>query len=71
MFGEMRRGITVLKMRGSKHDKDIYEFTIDGSGKHISKPFRNIIGILSGNPVHVASGEIERLSSLFQEEESA
>src|SRR4029077_17614392 len=31
MFGEMKRGITVLKMRGSIHDKDIREFTIDQS----------------------------------------
>jgi hypothetical protein len=67
MCGEMRRGFTLLKMRGSKHDKDIYEFTIDGSEKDVSKPFRNIVGIWSGNPVHVASGEIERMSGLLQE----
>ena len=30
MLGEMRRGLAVLKMRGSTHDKDIREFTIDG-----------------------------------------
>jgi circadian clock protein KaiC len=29
MYGEMRRGITVLKMRGSMHDKDIREFAIE------------------------------------------
>src|SRR5205823_2964342 len=32
LFGEMRRGITVLKMRGSMHDKDIREVTIDNRG---------------------------------------
>jgi len=32
MYGEMRRGITVLKMRGSMHDKDIREFSIDHQG---------------------------------------
>jgi circadian clock protein KaiC len=68
MFGEMHRGITVLKMRGSKHDKDIREVTIDGNGMHIGKPFRNISGILSGNIVHLAPGEIERMSELFKEE---
>lgn len=68
MFGEMRRGITVLKMRGSMHDKDIREYSIDGQGMHVGKPFRNITGILSGQTVHrVAPEEMERIGSLFQE----
>lgn len=50
MNGSMRRGLTVLKMRGSLHDKDILEFTIDGAGMHLGKPFRDVTGILSGNP---------------------
>jgi circadian clock protein KaiC len=53
LYGEMRRGLTVLKMRGSMHDKQIREFTIDGDGMHIGKPFRNVYGILTGNLVHV------------------
>jgi len=65
IFGEMRRGLTVLKMRGSQHDKDIKEFTIDGGGLHIGKPFRNVAGILAGNPVHVTSDEIERIGGMF------
>jgi circadian clock protein KaiC len=69
MYGEMRRGLTVLKMRGSRHDKDIREFTIDGSGMHIGKPFRNVGGILAGNPVQVTPTELERLGGLFQDEE--
>ncbi|MFY7934449.1 MAG: circadian clock protein KaiC, partial [Microcystis aeruginosa] len=47
MYGEMRRGITVLKMRGSMHDKDIREFSIDHQGMHIGQPFRNVTGILA------------------------
>ena len=43
-------------MRGSRHDKDIREFIIDGKGMHIGKPFRNMTGILSGNPVQVTQG---------------
>jgi circadian clock protein KaiC len=69
IYGEMRRGITVLKMRGSMHDKEIREFMIDGGGMHIGKPFRNISGILSGNFVHVAPAEIDRINSLFTEDE--
>ena len=48
MHGQMRRGLTVLKMRGSLHDKEIREFTIDGQGMHIGEPFREVYGILSG-----------------------
>lgn len=65
MNGEMRRGLTVLKMRGSGHDKQIREFTIDGSGMHIGEPFRNVMGILSGFPRQFAEGEIDRLGGLF------
>ena len=68
MCGEMRRGVTVLKMRGSMHDKDIREFTIDGRGMHVGKPFRNIAGILSGRFTYLAPGEIERMEGLFKDE---
>jgi circadian clock protein KaiC len=68
MYGEMRRGLTVLKMRGSMHDKDIREFAIDGKGMHIRKPLRNVTGILSGNPQHITTGEIDRLNNLFKGE---
>lgn len=65
-FGEMRRGLTVLKMRGSKHDKEIRELSIDGAGMHIGEPFRDIAGIISGNPHQVFRSEADRLGSLFR-----
>ena len=68
IYGEMRRGLTVLKMRGSAHDKNIREFVIDNQGMHVGKPFRNITGILSGNIVYVSPTEDERLSNMFQED---
>jgi circadian clock protein KaiC len=68
MYGEMRRGLTVLKMRGSMHDKDIREFTIDATGMHIGSPFRNVTGILTGHPTYVEPSEIERMGSLFSPE---
>lgn len=68
LFGEMRRGLTVLKMRGSMHDKDIRECTIDGQGMHIGKPFRDISGILSGNITHVPRHEVERLNDMFRDD---
>ena len=66
IYGEIRRGLAVLKMRGSGHEKNIREFIIDGDGMHIGKAFRGISGILSGNPVQAAGSEIERLNELFQ-----
>lgn len=35
----MHRGLMVLKMRGSEHDKQIRRFTIDGRGMHLGRPF--------------------------------
>jgi circadian clock protein KaiC len=69
-FGEMRRGLTVLKMRGSPHDKDIREFTIDGTGMHVGRAFRNVSGIISGIPTqaNIPPEEIERLRTMFNEE---
>jgi len=67
MFGEMHRGLTVLKMRGSKHDKDIREFTIDGEGMHIGKAFHNVSGILAGALTHIPPGEMERIGGMFQD----
>jgi len=69
LYGEMRRGLTVLKMRGSPHDKEIREFLIDSMGMHIGNAFRNVTGILAGNPRQVPPGEIERLSTMFPEDE--
>ncbi|MEJ2199612.1 MAG: circadian clock protein KaiC [Desulfuromonadaceae bacterium] len=68
MYGDVRRGITVLKMRGSRHDKDIREFTIDDQGMHIGKAFRGVSGILAGAPVQTTASEIERLNELFKGE---
>jgi circadian clock protein KaiC len=55
-YGAMRRGLAVLKMRGSAHDHDIREYTIDGRGMHIGAPFRDVSGVLSGNPTFLAGG---------------
>lgn len=65
-YGEMRRGITVLKMRGSKHEKEIREFVIDNKGMHIEKTFRDISGIISGYPYQaIIKNEADRLDNLF------
>jgi circadian clock protein KaiC len=67
MFGEMKRGLTVLKMRGSIHDKRIRELTIDEKGMHLVRPFRNVTGILAGSPMYVSPADLERAWSHFDE----
>ncbi|CAA9212758.1 MAG: Circadian clock protein KaiC [uncultured Chloroflexi bacterium] len=65
LFGEMRRGLTVLKMRGSMHDKEIREFTIDQQGMHVGNAFRDVSGILSGYPTRIVTNEVDRIGGLF------
>ena len=47
---EMRKAISVLKMRGSKHDKEIRELEIGDRGIEVKLPFSNYSGIMSGTP---------------------
>src|SRR4051794_6269172 len=51
--GQVRRGLTVLKMRGSSHDHEIREYRIGQDGLEVLEPFRNLGGILRGDVVDV------------------
>ena len=57
--GRVRRSVSVLKMRGSSHDVDIREYTIDGKGLHVGDPFTDVSGILAGHPVAVVTSDEE------------
>lgn len=48
---QIHRGVAVLKMRGSRHDTRIREFTVDGQGMHVGPPFLQAGGILTGSGV--------------------
>jgi len=67
LFGEMRRGLTILKMRGSEHEKRIREFTIDNQGMHIGQPFHDVSGIISGYPSCGSPLEAEKIENILQE----
>ncbi|KUP90564.1 circadian clock protein KaiC [Tritonibacter horizontis] len=71
LFGEMRRGLAVLKMRGSQHDKEIREYTIGNDGMTILGQFLGVNGILSGVPVVSVVGEKDRLTSMFSDANGA
>ena len=46
----LRRGISVLKMRGRDHDKAVREFEITADGLHILGGFGDWVSVLSGQP---------------------
>jgi circadian clock protein KaiC len=63
-FGEMRRCINILKMRGTMHEKNIREYIIDNQGMHIGNPFKKITGILAGNTMYSNIEEIDCIDDL-------
>jgi circadian clock protein KaiC len=46
---EIRRALTVLKMRGSAHDKSVREFVISSDGIRIERPISQLRGFLTGD----------------------
>ncbi|WDE09700.1 circadian clock protein KaiC [Thalassomonas haliotis] len=66
LMGEMRRGLTILKMRGSYHDKSIREYQINDTGMHIGSLFKNVGGILAGAPRQHIHGETNKLAEMFE-----
>ncbi len=52
---EMRKAISVLKMRGSDHDKEIREIIINEKGVEVKLPFIEYSGIMSGSPTKTPS----------------
>jgi circadian clock protein KaiC len=62
---EMRRGLMVLKMRGSQHDKRIRELKIDNKGIQIGDAFHSMSGILSGNMSYMTTGESALVRDMF------
>src|SRR5690606_34402831 len=52
----LHRGLMVLKMRSSDHDKQIRRFTIDGTGMHLGQPLDDapdVFGGAASNPSSV------------------
>jgi circadian clock protein KaiC len=49
--GEVRQAISVVKKRGSKHERTIREFRLDG-GIRVGEPLREFRGILTGVPIY-------------------
>ena len=57
--GSIKKAILVLKTRGSSHDEEIREFTINQKGIDIKNKFDSVEGILSGNTRKIISDRLE------------
>ncbi len=47
---EMQKSISVLKMRGSEHDREIRSYDITGKGVVVMLPFSGLSGLMTGSP---------------------
>jgi circadian clock protein KaiC len=54
--GRVRRAITVLKMRGSDHDRRIREFHITDQGMEVGEPIAGAGGLILRGSAHVPDG---------------
>lgn len=58
----LRRGLVVLKMRGSQHDQRLREYEITPTGVRVHGIFENYEGLMGGTPTRAAS---EKFAELF------
>jgi circadian clock protein KaiC len=49
--GEVRQAISVVKKRGSQHERTIREFKLDGDGIRVGAALTQFRGVLTGVPV--------------------
>jgi circadian clock protein KaiC len=55
--GEVRQAISVVKKRGSKHERTIREFGMSEGRIRVGEALREFRGILTGVPVYEGSSE--------------
>ncbi len=54
---QITRAISVLKMRGSDHDKSLREYRITSTGVEVLEPFSGLQGLISGAPTLLTPAE--------------
>ena len=69
IYGELDRGISILKMRGSGHDKTIRALEIGSNGSRIGEPYRTTTGIIAGTALQLLGPESDRIEELFKAED--
>jgi circadian clock protein KaiC len=55
--GDVRQAISVVKKRGSRHERSIREFSLNERGIQVGEPLRDFRGILTGVPVYEGNGQ--------------
>jgi circadian clock protein KaiC len=58
----LRRGVVIMKMRGSAHDNKLREYEITPTGIKVEGSFENYEGLMGGSPTRAAS---EKFAELF------
>jgi circadian clock protein KaiC len=62
--GEVRQALSVMKKRGSKHERTIREFGFDNGRMFVGRALREFRGVLTGVPVYEGDGkEVQRRSA--------
>ncbi|HET9863885.1 MAG TPA: ATPase domain-containing protein [Steroidobacteraceae bacterium] len=51
--GEVRQAVSIVKKRGSLHERTIRDFRLTSKGIHVGKPLRDFRGILTGVPIFI------------------
>jgi len=65
LASRITRAISVLKVRGSDHDKSLREYHITSAGIEVMEPFEGVQGIVTGTPTERrVRGELDRLEEL-------
>ena len=57
----LRKGLVILKMRGSDHDKRLREYEITSSGMKVFAPFDQYQGLMTGSPTRIASEKFKEM----------
>jgi circadian clock protein KaiC len=57
--GEMKRALIVIKSRGSDHDKNLREITIDSGGMSIGSPFYGVENLMGGSAKRVVMPPVD------------
>jgi circadian clock protein KaiC len=57
--GDMKRAISLLKTRGSQHDKKLHEFMLEDKGIIVGEPFAGFTGIMGGTALRVTKPPVD------------
>jgi circadian clock protein KaiC len=64
--GQMKRAMTVIKSRGSDHDKLLREVIIDSNGMTIGGPFEGIEGLMGGSARRIIAPPVDVTEQMKQ-----